>query len=72
MSSLSIIVTAYNFAPFIGRSLQSIHNALALFHAEFARGGRADPAAPSLGCRGPMTPAAATRGGPVVTSPERR
>ena len=35
MTALSVVVTAYNLGPFVGRSLQSVHDALALFHAEF-------------------------------------
>jgi tetratricopeptide (TPR) repeat protein len=42
MDSFSIIVTACNFGPFIGRSLQSVHDALALFHAEFGRSTRTE------------------------------
>ena len=37
MDSLSVIVTACNFGPFVGRSLQSVHDAVALFHAECGR-----------------------------------
>ncbi len=42
MDSLSVIVTAYNFGPFVGRSLQSVHDALAVFHAEFGRDASAE------------------------------
>ena len=42
MDSLSVIVTAYNFGPFVGRSLQSVHDALAVFHAEFGRSARTE------------------------------
>ncbi len=34
MTSLSVIVTAYDLGHYIGRSLQSVHDARALFHAE--------------------------------------
>ncbi len=37
MNSLSIVVTAYNVGPFLGRALQSAHDALAVFHAECGR-----------------------------------
>ncbi len=37
MNALSVVVTACNVGPFVGRSLQSLHDALAAFHAEFGR-----------------------------------
>ena len=40
--SLSVIVTAYNFGPFVGRLHQSVHDAPAVFHAEFGRSTRAE------------------------------
>jgi hypothetical protein len=42
MNSLSVIVTACNVGPFIGRSLQSVHDALSLFNAEFGREARTE------------------------------
>ena len=42
MDSLSVVVTAHNFGSFVARSLQSVHDALAAFRAEFEREARAE------------------------------